>query len=62
VNAEQSYCLRNGHRFETPTISGDCLYFCAHCGSEMFGRTFDDIEPISPERLEEIHAEAECFA
>lgn len=39
-------CLvRRRCRFDTPVFRTNRLYFCARCGREMLGRTFDDLVP-----------------
>jgi len=50
-------CWFRGHQYNTPVFESNVLYPCARCGREMFDRTFDDIEPLSDEQLEELHRE-----
>lgn len=38
-------CLVVGCEYRTTEFRSWCLYACARCSCEMFGRTFDDIEP-----------------
>jgi hypothetical protein len=48
-------CKLRGHRYDTPEFSLNTLYFCSCCGRELLDRTFDDIEPMSDEDIEQMH-------
>lgn len=50
----QLVCKVRGHRYDTPVFMSNCLYFCSCCGREMFDRTFEDIEPLTDEQMEEL--------
>lgn len=48
-------CSTRGHQYDNTEFVGNSLYFCTRCRREMFERTFDDIEPMSDEQIEEMH-------
>lgn len=53
-------CMLSGCKYsfhQSGVWHTNTLYFCQRCGREQFGRTFEDLEPISDDRLEEIHRE-----
>lgn len=50
-------CLFRGHHYDTPVLNPRCLYFCIRCNHELAGRTFDDLEPMTDEDLEQMHRE-----
>ena len=47
------FCWLRGHHYDTPYFHTKSLYFCTRCGREMLGRTFDDLEPMTPEEWDE---------
>ncbi|HJW25155.1 MAG TPA: hypothetical protein VJ576_09675 [Rhodocyclaceae bacterium] len=53
-------CRFRGHNYGAPVFRLNCLYPCTRCGREMFDRTFDDIEPLIDDELEELHREMEA--
>ncbi len=62
-------CRFRGHKCECAiyVLGGDytskALYFCERCGTELFGRTFEDLEPMTDEEREAFdrHDEMEDF-
>jgi hypothetical protein len=46
------YCWFNGHDFPAPGFHGNALCFCTHCGTEIAGRSFDVLEPMTKEESE----------
>jgi len=46
---KRQICKIKGHRYEAPVFFTNMLFFCKHCGAEMFGRTFADLEPMTEE-------------
>lgn len=45
-------CKIKGHRYEAHTLMPNALIFCKRCGSEILGRTFADLEPMTEEERE----------
>lgn len=39
-------CKLLGHDYPCMEFSAYTLCFCRHCGQEVAGRTFEDLEPI----------------
>lgn len=52
-------CFIRGHNYPFYVIRPNSLYFCTRCHREMFGRTIDDIKPMSNEELEDFRREIE---
>jgi len=50
-------CKLRGHDFPCPTFNAYTLCFCQHCGKEIADRTFNDLEPLSPEEQDMLLAE-----
>ncbi len=48
-------CSARGHLYLSPTFRCNVLYFCARCHREMFDRTFDDIDPMTDDEIDEMH-------
>lgn len=48
-------CTARGHQYNNTEFVSNCLYLCIRCRREMFGRTFEDIEPMTDEQIEEMH-------
>lgn len=48
-------CRIRGHRNDSPcfVIGGAFLYPCKHCGEDIFGRTWDDLVPMTAEERDE---------
>lgn len=46
-------CLFKGHHYNMTELRPNTLYLCTRCRKEMFDRSFDDIEPMSDEDLED---------
>lgn len=51
--ADAGLCLAPQHEYAAPFFHGNALCFCAHCGTEIAGRTFDDLEPMTDEEREQ---------
>ncbi|MDD5175781.1 MAG: hypothetical protein PHQ05_05090 [Sterolibacterium sp.] len=51
-------CSWRGHRNDSPSFTfGYDLYPCKHCGQDIFGNTWEDIEPLTDEMLDDLHRE-----
>ena len=51
-------CSWRGHRNDSPSFTcGHALYPCKHCGQDIFGLTWQDIEPMTDEMLDDLHRE-----
>ena len=52
---KQFICWLIGCKFDAAVFKTSSLYFCRRCGTELTGRSFDDLEPMSDEEIEQMH-------
>lgn len=58
----QTVCRVLGHQNDAPYFTiGYALYPCKHCGDDIFGKTWDDIEPM-PDDMREDLERMDCMA
>lgn len=53
----QTVCRIRGHRNDAPYFTiGYALYPCKHCGEDIFGNTWDDIEPMPDDLRDQVES------
>jgi len=48
------FCRFRGHKYSASAFTANALYFCERCHQEIGGYTFDDLEPMTTDELEEL--------